>query len=68
MAAGGAPLDSAKIVSVADIKALFFVFAAHARHGGFCTRFNQLLKQLQSHLPHWRNLLAKFIRFVTFST
>jgi hypothetical protein len=44
IAAGGAPLDSAKIVSADVIPKLFFVVLVQARHGRLGTTFDQLLE------------------------
>jgi hypothetical protein len=44
IAAGGAPLDSAKIVSAGVVMKLFFVVLVQARHGGLGACFNQLLE------------------------
>jgi hypothetical protein len=64
IAAGGAPLDSAKIVSALFITKLLFVVLVQARHCRLGTRFNQLLKQLQAHLPHGRDLLSQLLQLV----
>jgi hypothetical protein len=65
IAAGGAPLDSAKIVSADVIPKLFFVVLVQARHCRLCPCFNELLKQLQPHLPHGRNLLSQFLQLAS---